>query len=85
MEVGDPATIATDEDVSFFVKTGGFGPFEHYPLVEDLHGVDAFRVSQFDDANFSEGASTNHLDQFEIIACQTKALDLAHARFHCKT
>lgn len=83
MKVGDPASIPAHKDVSLLVKAGGFGPLEHHPLVEDLHGVDPLRVPQLDDAHLAESPATNHFDQLEIVARQSQALDLAHARFHC--
>jgi hypothetical protein len=45
VKVGDPASISADKDIALLVETSGFSPFQHHPLVEDLHGVDALSVT----------------------------------------
>ena len=85
MKIGDPASIAPDEDVPLFVETGGLGAFEHDPLVEDLHGVDALRVAQLDDAHLAEGAAADHLDDLEVVAGQAQVLHSRYTRFHCNS
>ena len=83
VEIGDPASISAYQDVPLFMEAGGFGPFEHDPFVEDLHGVDSLRVSQLDDAHFAKGTATDHFDDVEVVARQTQTLDARHHRFHC--
>ena len=61
MEVGDPATVTADEDVALLVEAGGLGALEHDPLVQDLHGVDALRVTQLHHAHLAESTTTYHL------------------------
>lgn len=82
VEIGDPASVPSDQDVPLFVEAGGFGPFEHDPFVEDLHGVDAFRVPHFDDAHLAKGTTTDDFDDLKVVARQTETLDARHHRFH---
>ena len=67
MEVGDPASVPSHQDVALLVEAGRFGSLEHDPLVENLHGVDALRMTQFDDAHLSERSATDHLDDLKVV------------------
>ena len=82
VKVGDPAAVAAHQHVPLFVETGRFGTLEHDPFVEDLHGVDALRVPQLDDAHLAEGTATDHFDDFKVVARQAQVLDSRCHRFH---
>ena len=68
MKIGNPAAISADKDVSLFVEACSFGSFKHNPFVENLHGIDTFSLTEFHDANFTEGTSPNDFDDFEVFA-----------------
>jgi hypothetical protein len=74
MEVGDPSPIAEYENVSFLLEARGLRPLEHFPLVEDLEGVDAVRVLQLDHADLAECAAADHLQDLEVVLAQPKGL-----------
>ena len=82
VQVGDPSAVAADEHVALLVEARRLRPLQHHPLVEDLHGVHALRVTQFHDAHLAERAPTDHLDDLEVVPRQAQVLYLAHARFH---
>ena len=81
MEVGDPSPIAEDENVSFLLEARGLCPLEHFPLVEDLEGVDAVRVLQLDHADLAECAAADHLQDLEVVLAQPKGLHAIGHRF----
>ena len=84
MEVGDPSPIAEDENVSFLLEARGLRPLEHFPLVEDLEGVDAVRVLQLDHADLAECAAADHLQDLEVVLAQPKGLNPISHRFNWK-
>lgn len=84
VKVGDPTAVTADQHVPLFVKASRLCPLEHHPLVEDLHGVDSLRVTQFDDADLSEGTTANHLDDLKVVTAEAQVFDLRYCRLHCK-
>ena len=84
MKVGNPSPITENEDVSFFLKAGRFGPLQHLPFVKDFKSVDAIGVAQFDDADLAERTSADHFQDLEVIFAQPQGFDAICYRFNCK-
>ena len=49
-----------------------------------LEGEDAVRAAQLDDADLSEGAAPDDLQDLEVVLAEPQRLDAVRHPFHCK-
>ena len=85
VQVGDPPPISPYQDVPLLLEAGGLGPLEHLPLVQDLEGEHPVGAAELDHADLAKGASSDDLQDLEVVLAEAEGLDAVGDGLNWKT